>query len=280
MPDPRLQATLRQWQDWPVSQKPELVRAFDSGLNHQAFLLEVDSQWLVLKLFSQVQKTETQGRAIQVQNWAAQCSLAPAILYSDQDKNYCLMEYCAGGQCDDIQALASKLKLLHSETAPVVDFSMQKLDLLSVQSAYLAEATSHIQKIHQQLLPAIQIFVDDSNHACVCHNDLVTENCRVMDNQAVFIDWEYAQLNNPWFDIASIFYYFNFDRQARLKFIQHYDKSFLEQLEKPICVAAICTVLWTDILWHLERGSEDEWHRQQQKIDVLRGYANQLGLAF
>ena len=274
MHDPRLVATLEQWRDWPVSQQPAFVKSFDAGLSHQTFLLKADNKQWVLKLFRQ-----PHAQAINIQQWAAKNALAPNILYFDSAYSYCLMEYCDGGQCGNVSALAGKLKLLHTQSVPPVFSKLGSVNFVDIHQRYLANADREVMTVHQQLLPAMELFFSDSNSLCCCHNDLVTENYMEQNAQPVFIDWEYAQLNNPWFDIASVFYYFKLDHQAQVRFMQTYNEELVEQLQQPIYAAALCTVLWTNILWHLDKGKATEWSRLQEKLDQLRVYANQLGLS-
>lgn len=274
MHDRGLLVALEQWRDWPISQQPEFVKSFDAGFSHKTCLLKADNHLLVLKLFEQ-----SHAPAINIQQWAAKHSLAPKILYFDNGYSYCLMEYCNGGQSKNVDALASKLKQLHIQAVPSVFSERGPLNLAAVQQRYLVNANKEAIDVHQQLQPLLELFFNDSSTLCCCHNDLVAENYMEQNNQPILIDWEYAQLNNPWFDIASAFYYFKLDAAARIRFMHAYDKTLVEKLDQPIVTAALCTVVWTDILWHLDRDEGKKWSQLKQTLDQLRAYASQLGVS-
>jgi len=69
---------------------------------------------------------------------------------------------------------------------------------------YLEDAPDSMISWHTLLTPLINEFCQDPTPLVFCHNDLVKENCLFDAQQAWLIDWEFAQLNNPWFDLGSI----------------------------------------------------------------------------
>ena len=78
------------------------------------------------------------------------------------------------------------------------------------------------------------------------HNDLTQENI-IWDNEYVFIDWEYAGLNNPLFDIASIISSFSLNDQQINSLWRGYGKKSevdMEILRKWVEFTYFCDYIW------------------------------------
>lgn len=286
---PRIESALQDWPQWPLpsnAEQPKVVRELERGLNHSVALLKTGSTYWVLKCFS-----SNAQRSIAAQAIAANAQLAPSILFDSAAQNYCLMEFCTENQTEklhtgeQINSLAHSLSRLHKiddATIAAID-GAQTLnthwDLKKWLSDYDKKIKqdfdesrySDISDIQAEIVPALESFSNDQTPFCFCHNDLVTENCFVTDTATQFIDWEFAQLNNPWFDLASTIYYFQLNEQQTTQLLKTYAKeSELNTDDNNILFAAKCSVIWLDILWHLSKFGPTSWHQQQQKFPALK----------
>jgi thiamine kinase-like enzyme len=91
---------------------------------------------------------------------------------------------------------------------------------------------------------------DDLNHESYpkvfSHNDLTQENI-ILDHEYVFIDWEYAGLNNPLFDIASIISSYSLNDQQIDSLCRGYGKKSevdMEILRKWVKFTYFCDYIW------------------------------------
>jgi thiamine kinase-like enzyme len=57
---------------------------------------------------------------------------------------------------------------------------------------------------------------------CLCHNDLVAGNILEGSQGLKFIDWEYAGLGDPWFDLALVTEHHQLSAQLEDGFVQAY----------------------------------------------------------
>lgn len=270
-----LQTALRDWRQWPTRTLPTMVRQFTDGANHQAWLLESDEQQWALKIF------EDSGRsAIEIQRWAADLQLAPEIVFAPADFSYALMSYLPDQAVPgDVGTVAVSLRDLHAqEAAPGIDSA--KFELLDYCDCYLKKSGGKAHALHQLLLPILNRFVQDKTPPVFCHNDLVGANCLLDQGRSVFIDWEFARPNNPWFDLASIIVYQRLDPAQAREFLGSYDKAWAGLCGQPICVAAQCAVLWLDMLWYLQYCGTNYWNKLESKHTQLRKLAAQLNLYF
>ena len=62
----------------------------------------------------------------------------------------------------------------------------------------------------------------------LCHNDLVPQNILHDDGRVFIIDWEYAGLNDPYFDLASVFVESSFSKEQEQEFLGFYEANEAE----------------------------------------------------
>lgn len=257
----------------PISIQPELIKTFDVGLNHQTHLISSGKQQTVLKLF-----TQPNSSAIFAQKLAANHQLAPMMLYVNQVDDVVLMDYIDTKtvsqpiHIEDLTSLASALNQLHSLPTNLYKSDFSNFDLLKYYDAYLANIDNDyaaIRSTHQELTPIIKIFLEDKTEWCLCHNDLVRENCFITESGAKFIDWEYAQINHPWFDLATLIYSLKLDLQQVTRFIQAYNRQWLASINTPVYYSAMISMLWCDILWYLARNQTTESINLENKMSDL-----------
>lgn len=277
----KLQTALDNWQDWPVSHKPSLVKIFTAGLNHQTYLIETEQHQFVLKLFR-----ISMQHAIDAQKFAASFDLAPPITYSNTSYDVALMDYVDEStisaseiNTEVLQKVGAALAKLHSLPTTKIKPSIGKFDLMGFYNNYLNEISEQrIHLINAQLKPALDIFLNDSTTNCFCHNDLVTENCFINKGKVQLIDWEYAQLHNPWFDLAAVIYYFDLnDNQAR-EFLACYGTDYADRIAEPIFYAAQCALLWGDILWYIANNKEGNHKSVETKLSDLAHLTKHLNI--
>jgi thiamine kinase-like enzyme len=285
--DKKLSNILSNWQQLPLDEQPKFIRTFTAGLNHQTHLVQSGSKQYVLKLFEQPEPS-----AITVQRWAANHGLAPEIFFANADRDIALMDYVGNatiGRSDisqsTLKSIATALRQLHDLPSSELSMDVGKFDLIQFCETYLKQIETSdtlSPKIHKQLLPALNIFLDDKTQPCICHNDLVTANCFLLENvseqSVVFIDWEYAQLHNPWFDLAAIIYYCELTPDETQLFLDNYHSGWGDKLATPLEVAAQSSLLWGDMLWHLARGGWSAWPNLEKKFTDLRRLALKLDI--
>ena len=226
------------------------IKYLSNGLSHKSYLLTIagDHQQLVMKLF-----TRPQPHAINVQKWAASYSLAPGVIYSDQQHRFVIMQkvYCL--QKIDVTNLARALNLLHTLPPPQCIQQRGMFNTLTYSERYLDKLIMLQHPAASELmgmLPIIQPILNNLNRqrTCVCHNDLVTENIGIRGSQIQLLDWEFAQLNSPLYDLASIIVYQSLTRQRIQSLLQYYDAYAVDYQKLNSHIAA---VKWLDCLWRL-----------------------------
>ncbi|NVJ54045.1 MAG: phosphotransferase [Campylobacteraceae bacterium] len=81
----------------------------------------------------------------------------------------------------------------------------------------------------------------------LCHNDLNKENI-IFDNKAYFIDWEFASINNRFFDLATLCIKYNFSKKEEKILLSSYFPFVKEKYYKRLKnYKVICRNFWK--LW-------------------------------
>ncbi len=116
---------------------------------------------------------------------------------------------------DDLKNLATTLRKLHTI----------KIDAKPIEL--------HIKNKTDEVLKAFKTIDKYPKNYVLCHNDLNPQNIFFTD-EVKFIDWEYAGVNDRYFDLASICVEFGLDTNMQgmfLKFYFEYDDFTVEKLE-------------------------------------------------
>jgi len=264
-----LNQALSKWSDWGLAEKPKVIKVFNDGLNHHTGLIKSGDKQFVLKVFE-----HSFERTMRAERWAAELDLSPR-LHMEAD-NVALYEFIEdqGYTPKKLSSIAVALKHVHqSEAVQLGDF-----DLLRFCDVYLANAGSEIQKWHSVLMPVLIEFIEDPTPWTFCHNDLVTQNCLFKRDGLVFIDWEFAQRNNPWFDLASIVLYFELDQKEAECFLASYRSRWQQPTRHPIFISSQIAVLWCDLLWHTYKFGTAYRANNIQRFEKLRNLAAEYNL--
>lgn len=251
-----------EWKKWGLFQAPELIDKFSYGVNHQCYKLSDGNKPFVLKLFDETQNKSRRQVAIATQRLAATKDLSAKLIYVSDDSNYLLMEFVDHQPLFNTELLANSLHKLHT-LKPLTDHT--PFDATSYTETYWLEREHNTQNearligLHQSMQPYLHQF-DAMEKNVLCHNDLVADNICFTNNNVLFLDWEYAQINTFWFDLASLIVYLNLDKSQTNELLTQYFSSSLNHAELIDSIhsqeklhTSKAVVLWLDILWHLRQ---------------------------
>ncbi|MCZ6668958.1 MAG: phosphotransferase, partial [Gammaproteobacteria bacterium] len=104
-----------------------------------------------------------------------------------------------------VRALMKMLRQLHESKERFEG----KVDLSGLLNRYFQLIPDHQQRdikdIYQRAVMKLKTLPDDDNEPVPSHNDLVLENILIDDSQRIWIiDWEYASMAPPWWDLATL----------------------------------------------------------------------------
>lgn len=206
--------------DWPLWQlsstqlEPEHIRPLPDGLNNQCYLLQLHSGSYVLRVEGKNSEALNVDRNIEfrLHRWLSENGLAPTIRYRDANKHYWIRDYVAGQALtkqdltlSNMQRMLSYLQHVHQLTP------IEGIPVISVT----AKAEYFWQLIQQQTNNAELLALKaqcqsrfagfPSADLCLCHMDPLPANWIKTDqNQLVLLDWEYAGIGHPYWDLVTL----------------------------------------------------------------------------
>lgn len=170
---------------------------------------------------------------IKIMSEVSSLNLSPEHIFYSQKSNFYFSKWIAGEvwRNHDLQKqinlnrLAQRLKQLHnlpSHAFPRMDL-IKRLDLYRTM---VQKRHGDLPSIEKRILSYTINRLGTMNHslsACLCHNDLVVANILETTEQKIcFLDWEYAAVNEPLFELAVICKGNQLSEENRLYFLQAY----------------------------------------------------------
>jgi aminoglycoside phosphotransferase (APT) family kinase protein len=151
---------------------------------------------------------------------------APVLLCNPQQRTLVTRYLGANWSEDDARSTANIMRLgktfrkLHSIQPPA---GVHRVALLNVVEDYLLTLKQHGVKHDAPFAACARVLADllDKSSACLCHNDVHRLNV-VDDGSIRLIDWEYAGIGSPLFDLASVCVYHTYDADRRDELLAAY----------------------------------------------------------
>ena len=217
----KLQQALSQWQHWdsnePLPVAPTVEHQIGSGRSNLSWLVSAGERQFVLRLDGQDPQQLGLSRAAE---WRAHQNaynqnLAPKPLYFNPELGALVTAFYPNipAKTPPLTEVAALLRGVHS-LAPV-KFRLRPLQRAQHYLVYLG---------HEQPAAA---FIDACERAserelCLCHNDLLQANRLTGSAGLLAIDWEYAAMGNPWYDLAAICEGDSLSEERCLELVAHY----------------------------------------------------------
>ncbi|MEM8940922.1 MAG: phosphotransferase [Pseudomonadota bacterium] len=195
-----------------LKEEPGVVMAPFQGLSNLTLRLEADGEAWALRLQQPDPPLGVDRRREQkIQQTAAKQGLAPQIVRSAPDFSYLLTEWIEPEKSIPenyrLECLATFLKRLH-RLPPESCSQFRALDLPAHLDRYLrllprgAKTHASLDKVRLRMGDARALIDRQERYSVICHNDLNAGNVLLHQGRILALDWEYASLGNPYFDLA------------------------------------------------------------------------------
>lgn len=190
-----------------------------NGFSNDNFLVRTQQRSYLLKRY----KTQWPAIGLQAQQELSKQFICPRPIWTDKKNSYAAFNYIEGNiaQKNIQQSLISKLAKVH--VYPI------KTPLMNIAQELLNYQYCDIYKQYQlQIEHALKNITNMPYSEGFCHNDLVKDNIIVNASSMYLIDFEYAQTNDVYFDLAALAVSFNLNEQSREALLNCY-KACLEK---------------------------------------------------
>ncbi len=171
------------------------------GYSNQSYLLTTDKERYFLRLFDP--SSINRGSEYQIQQLAHSVGIAPKPVAVDIDQGIMLSAFVQG---------------THTQTLTPPQLAKLAQTLLRLHTLPPEGASTTFQV-------DTAIIQDFTYEPVLCHNDLNPQNILWERNTPILIDWEYAGINDRYFDLAAVITEFTLKSTDKQKLLQHYFKA-------------------------------------------------------
>ena len=190
----------------------------------------------------------------QAQSAAAVLGFGPAIVHVDAPRGVLVSEHLAGAAWSRAQvrspaglaALGRRLGELHAVPPPGTVRRMNVHDVLAHYLELPASPASPISRAELSARLRWSLATYRASPPVLCHNDLHHLNL-IGSEPLCFVDWEYAAVGDPVFELAAVIGYHDLDLEQREALLQAHGGSFAPAHVKRMCLVFDCLhALWLD----------------------------------
>ena len=163
----------------------------DQGYSNQNYTFQNENTTYVLRKF--ILQDRDRALEYKIQSLAYEKNIAAKPLILDLDNDLMLCEFLEGEHKqtlsrEELKEIVVVLKKLHAIKIDSETLTLKSL--FSVQNKEVQEAFSVLEKYPNEL--------------ALCHNDLNPKNILFSNYSVKFIDWEFAGINDLYFDLAAL----------------------------------------------------------------------------
>jgi thiamine kinase len=197
------------------------------GPTNSSYLLELTGAQYVLRLDKPdaVKLGLNRSNEKRICRAVADAGLAPEPIYFDPAAGVYLRHFVPGrswetsdlASPDQMARLARLLRLLHA--LPPIGAAFDPLAAARRYAAKSGRARS--RSILRRSETLMQQITADSARSALCHNDLVCQNV-LEGERLMLIDWEYAGIGDPYFDLAVVVRHHKLDKESMRRFLEAY----------------------------------------------------------
>ena len=209
------------------------IEAIKHGLTNRSWLVTTEGDRFVVRISdasAEDLQIDRNSEAVVLQ-LVARTGIGADVLRCDPDRGILVTRYLGptwsqrdAHSNENIDRLAAPLRRLHTLDVPA---GVRTVDLAATVHGYLR--TLDERGIQSGLtLPALRDCADETamrlrkdSMPCLCHNDV--HHLNIVDGESLrLIDWEYAGVGEPLFDLASLCVYHRYGRSQRERLLSAY----------------------------------------------------------
>lgn len=142
------------------------------------------------------------SRNVEQRVWirAAEQALAPRLLMWDDAKNVCISDWVASSsETVPFERIVETLREFHTLELRMIDPTPAFMELVS----HYKEPSVH-QSLFERIIQLENTLSLSQLPRVLSHNDLGSNNLLYSNHRVWLIDFEYAGINHPWIDIATL----------------------------------------------------------------------------
>lgn len=252
----QLQQALAAWPHWAVAVpgEPRLIKTLNSGRSHNTYHLASGEQQFALRVENPQSRELAMTKAQEVTLMHAAGPLAPAVIWADE--HTLVTEFIEGTRwqpLENLPALCAALHHLHAQTLTLPAFDLARhcdeyWHKVLHGDISVTAATRALFDRCRALLDSVLLAHPEQ---VVCHNDLNPDNIFCRRDGFIFLDWEYACYNSPYFELATLAEFFHLSDAQTAQLSAHYWNNSRAQFHLTALQSFRVVVRFTEWLWLL-----------------------------
>lgn len=235
-----------------------------SGLSNDNYLVRCQQTAFLFKHYRQ----HWPEIGLATQQYFAKQGFCPAPVWLEANNRIAIFNYIEGNIAQNYHDdLLKQLVAVHQY--PVKTTPMD----ISSELTYYKDCALY-QRYSEVVAQALRMIAKCPIALGFCHNDLVRENIIINEYQTYLIDFEYAQTNDVYFDLASLVVSFNMTQGETQQLLDGYQQQlkqpsqFYNSLVKLQCYQVVFLVLC--ICWYEQRAVTDKVVLLRAQLDKLK----------
>jgi len=228
--------------------KKKIKKLEGQGLCNEVYKINRNNKDLILRVFKKKHNISiNRKQEFIIQQKAYEKTLASKPIHLDKKQTFMTCKYLKGIHKKslsrkDIKVVAKALKKLHKIRHNKKPYSLK--NEFKNYKKILTDASS--KKLIKKSIKLLKN--QNQNDLVLCHNDLNKQNMIFNKNRVFFIDWEFASINNRYFDLATICIKYNLNKKKEKILLNSYFTNVKQKYHKSIKnYKIICTNYWK--LW-------------------------------
>ena len=278
LPQPLLNI-LAEWQEWRLCSTPpslENIKVLPEGLTNQVYLLQLETGNYVLRIASvnSEQLDINREAEFNIQQTLAAEGLTAQVRYRASDNRYWIRDFIAGNSLSildltipNLMVMANILKKVHQ--LPVIE-GVSVLNIAEKAEHYWNMiAAAYGTKVLALKDGLQQLSGTPSGPLSLCHLDPTPGNwIQTNHGELLLLDWEYAAIGHPLWDIAALFQEAELSQADEQKVLVSYGVNSAQDW----CLAK-AQMEYMSVLWY---GAQRYWSEDKllTKLQNIRARGN------
>lgn len=212
-----LSDVLDDWPLWGLTTKPiteNQITPLIGGLTNQCYQLSLDSGEYIIRIGAE--NTEALGidRTIEksIHQLVSALQFTSELRYCDDEDRYWIRDYIMGeslgvdSEISDstLSYMVEQLKALHKTP---IDLTLPRVNISEKAEAYwsiIEDKNADKEMLKMKALMQVAMSESPKGNFCLCHFDPVPANWLYTAEGLKLLDWEYAGLGHPFWDLAAL----------------------------------------------------------------------------
>lgn len=256
----KLEQTLAQWSQWhcvpALTSAPEVIRVLTQGVSNFSVLVQAQQHFVVridgLKPSAHGLSRQTEWHTLEA---AHRAGLAPAPRYCNPELGSLVCDYLAPEDTQVVQ-LADVARLLRA--IHLLPARHHRLDLGERILRYEKQIEHRgrtlgddLRDCHRKVTALLQAMSRQPGDRVLCHNDLLRTNRIYSAGRLWAVDWEYAAMASPWYDIAVVINGDSLSVSDTEALLDAYLGRAANESERDVLHQYGCIYRYLELLWYL-----------------------------